>query len=70
MAGIEAKNNRWLTASELIAHLAQYPADMPVTATTADGEWWQNIIGASDPNETGESSIILTTRNDFDTRQW
>jgi hypothetical protein len=70
MADLGAKNERWLTAGELIAHLAQYPADMAVTVSTPDGGWWLNVIGASDPTETDESSVILITRDDFDTRQW
>jgi hypothetical protein len=65
----EAENGRWVTAGELIAHLSRYPADMPITASKPDGDWF-NIIGATDPNETGEESVILITRDDFDTRQW
>lgn len=65
-----ASNGIWLTAGEVIAHLSQYPADMPVTVSTPDGGGWYNTPGMSDPRETGESSVIFYTSDDFDTRQW
>jgi|KBSMisStandDraft_5_1062788.scaffolds.fasta_scaffold03025_9 hypothetical protein len=66
---LTAENGKWLTASELRAHLAQFPDDTPVTATD-NSAGWMNLIGATDPNETDEPSIVLITRDDFDTRQW
>lgn len=71
--GLTATNGRWLTVGELIAYFNQFPADTPVTAYTRDAvpaDMWVNVVSASNPNDTGEDSIILDTRNDFDTRQW
>src|SRR4051812_42995490 len=66
-----------LTAGELIAHLAKYPADTPVTVRVPDCTYdagyelneWLNVKAATDPEETGEQSVILCTADDFDTRQ-
>jgi hypothetical protein len=65
-----AANKRWITAGELRDYLALFPADMPVTVGIDYGADWLNLIGATDPRESGDDSIILMTRNDFDTRQW
>jgi hypothetical protein len=59
-----------MTAGELIRHLSHFTPDTPVTVALPDGSWWLNVEGASDPNETGEQSVILHTRDDFDTRQF
>lgn len=58
------------TAGELIAHLSRFPADMPVTVAKPNHDWWLNIDGASDPRTYEEHSVILTTRDDFDPRQF
>lgn len=58
------------TAGELVEWLSKMPKDMPVTVATPDGSWWLNIDLATDPRETDESSVILGTRDDFDTRQF
>lgn len=63
-------NGRWMTAGELRAHLEAFPDDTPVSVEDAQGGNWLNISGATDPYESGEESIILLTRNDFDPRQW
>jgi hypothetical protein len=67
---LDAANGRWLTAGELRAHLECFPDDMPVTVADPRGSDWFNVIGATDPYESGEQSIVLTTRDDFDTRQF
>jgi hypothetical protein len=67
---LEAANSRWMTAGELRAHLARFPADTPISVGAPGGGDWYNLIGATDPYESGENSIILRTRADFDTRQW
>lgn len=71
--GLTAANGQWLTVGELVAYFENFPADMPVTAYTVEAveaDMWLNVVSASNPNDTGEDSIILDTRNDFDTRQW
>jgi hypothetical protein len=71
MPDLEAQNGRWLTARELRNYLLFFPADTPITAfANDDGSDWLNIDGATDPRETDEPSIILWTRNNFDTRQF
>jgi hypothetical protein len=63
-------NGRWVTAGELRHHLEAFPSDTPVTVQDPEGGNWFNIVGATDPYDSGEESIILITRADFDTRQW
>lgn len=68
--GIEARNDRWLTVGELRRHLARFPDDTPITATNAGGVDYLNVVCASNPYESGEPSLVLDTRDDFDVRQF
>lgn len=58
-----------LTIGELEAGWAHLPKDTYVTVGTPDGGWL-NVDGMTDPTETDEPSLIVMTRDDFDTRQW
>lgn len=67
----------WLTLGELRARTAHLPEETPITAHTPDGGWWYNVelddssIPKTHPPEGDDQpSIILGTRDDFDTRQW
>jgi hypothetical protein len=68
--GLVAANGRWMTVGELREYLAHFPADMGVTGYTLETDNWVNIISASNPFDTDESSVILDTRDDFATRQF
>lgn len=67
---LHALNERWLTVGELRGFLEQFTGDVPITVAVETGCGWLNVIGATNPYATEESSIILMTRDDFDTRQW
>jgi len=59
-----------VTARQLRKFLMGLPADTQITIGTPDGSGWLNIVHVTDPRQTGDSSVILETADDFDTRQF
>jgi hypothetical protein len=57
-----------ITVGEMRRMIADFPDDFPLTVLTPFGDWWFNVGGVTKGD--GEHSIILATRDDFDTRQW
>lgn len=70
-----AARGRWLTLGELRRRTEHLPDDTPITIATPDGGWWLNAemddleIPERWPSDEA-SSLIISTRDDFDTRQW
>lgn len=67
---MEKSKRTTMTIRELLAAVDGLDLDTPITVRTPDGDWWLNVISVSDPRQTEEPSVILATRDDFDTRQW
>jgi hypothetical protein len=57
-----------ITVGEMRRMMDGFPDDFPLTVLEPDGSWWFNVGGVTKGD--GEHSIILATRDDFDTRQW
>lgn len=62
---LEAANGKYLTVGELRRFLAGFPEDLPVTVAKPEAGDWFNVVGASNPYDTGEPSLVLQTRDDF-----
>jgi hypothetical protein len=57
------------TCMDLLRVLVALPPQRPVTILQPDGAWWLNVSGAHN-NPDDECSLIVETRDDFDTRQF
>jgi hypothetical protein len=62
------ETQKTITVGEMRRMIADFPDDFPLTVLTPFGDWWFNVGGITKGD--GEHSIILATRDDFDTRQW